>query len=228
MKVSSSASWNIHWLQASGDLRDWQPAITEQVNAARKAVQRMLPVPELDILIQCLPGEVIAEMGLVGYAYRSNLFSLTVDPGNPNFATSLDNGTLLRQLVHEVHHCLRMAGPGYGRTLGEALVSEGLAGHFVRYLLDSEPEPWECAIDLQHLRNTPPAQHLLNSSGYDHGAWFFGTTRDYPRWLGYSLGYQLVGHWIEESAVSDEARISVTAETVISAGVRAGLIHQAA
>jgi len=181
----------------------------------------------LDILVQRLQGEVITETGLVGYTYRSSLFSLTVDPDNPNFVASLANGTLLRQIIHEVHHCLRMAGPGYGRTLGEALISEGLAGQFVRHLLNSEPEPWECAIDLPSLLKAPPAHCLLNTRHYDHAAWFFGTTADYPRWLGYSLGYQLVEHWIEESStVSGDKWISVDAETVIAAGVRAGLIGQ--
>ena len=68
-------------------------------------------------------------------AYRPGLFGLTLDPDNPQFATCISDGTLRRQVAHEVHHCLRMAGPGYGRVLGEALVSEGLAGHFTRRLL---------------------------------------------------------------------------------------------
>lgn len=35
----------------------------------------------------------------------------------------LENGTLVRQIVHEVHHCLRMRGPGYGWTLGYQMVA---------------------------------------------------------------------------------------------------------
>lgn len=33
-------------------------------------------------------------------------------------------------IIHELHHCSRSAGRGYGRTLLEALVSEALAQHF--------------------------------------------------------------------------------------------------
>ncbi len=43
-------------------------------------------------------------------------------------AASLDDGAFRRTIAHVVHRCLRMAEPGYGRTLGEALVSQGLAG----------------------------------------------------------------------------------------------------
>lgn len=227
MKPVTSASWTLHWLQASGSLNEWQSAITEQANSARQAMEELLLPPNLDILVQCLPGQVIPEIGLVGYAYRSNLFSLTVDPSNPNFVTSLNNGTLKRQLIHEAHHCLRMAGPGYGRTLGEVLISEGLAGQFVSHLLRSEPEPWECAIDLKTLLSTPSPYRVLNTRDYDHAAWFFGTTTDYPRWLGYSLGYQLVGHWIAQShPISSEDWVSVAAEAVLETGIRSGLIEQ--
>ncbi|HWD30998.1 MAG TPA: DUF2268 domain-containing putative Zn-dependent protease [Pseudomonas sp.] len=225
MKSALSSNWTLHWLQASGDLSDFQSAIADQIALAQQTIEKLLPTSALDILVQYLPGEVIPEMGLLGRAHRSNLFSLTLDPSNPNFACSLNNGALLRQIIHEAHHCMRMAGPGYGHTLGESLVSEGLAGHFVSHLLNSGPEPWERAINLQTLRNAPPEFWLLNRRDYDHAAWFFGTTKDFPRWLGYSLGYQLVGQWLEESvSMSAEEWISVSAETVIAAGVRVGLI----
>lgn len=82
-----------------------------------------MPSPRLDVLIQHLPGQVIPEAGLPGRAFRPQLFSLAVDPANP----SLQQGGLQRHILHQVHHCMRMAGPGDGLTAREALVSEGLA-----------------------------------------------------------------------------------------------------
>ncbi|MFX6035712.1 DUF2268 domain-containing putative Zn-dependent protease, partial [Acinetobacter baumannii] len=32
---------------------------------------------------------------------------------------------------------------------------------------------------------------------HDHGAWFFGTGA-LPRWVGYSLGYQMVGRYVRQ------------------------------
>lgn len=83
------------------------------------------------------------------------MFSLTIDPANPNFAHSLRDGDLRRAVAHEAHRCMRMAGPGYGWSLGEALVSEGLAGHFASRLFDSPPAPWECAVTDEVLRAKP-------------------------------------------------------------------------
>ncbi|MGI9503926.1 MAG: DUF2268 domain-containing putative Zn-dependent protease, partial [Geminicoccaceae bacterium] len=40
--------------------------------------------------------------------------------------------------------------------------------------------------------------------GYDHHAWFFGTG-DLPCWLGYTLGWEIVGHYLR---VHEDARPS--------------------
>lgn len=165
-------AWTLHWLEASGALGEFRKQLTEEFEIAYEAISRWMPAPRLDALIQRLPGETIAELGLVGRAYRSTMFSMTFDPDNPNFAASLKHGAVHRHVIHEVHHCLRMAGPGYGWTLGEALVSEGLAGQFVRQLLGSEPEPWERAFSLEALRAEPVDLSALGATYYDHNAWF--------------------------------------------------------
>jgi hypothetical protein len=165
--------WSLHWLEASGDLSRYRAEITAAFEQSYRAVSGMLPPPRLDILIQRLAGATIPGVGIVGYAHRSTMFSMTVDPDEANFIPSLNEGALNRQIIHEVHHCLRMAGPGYGHTLGEALVSEGLAGQFVRHLMGTPPEPWECAATAEILQTTLPSAEDLVSINYDHDAWFF-------------------------------------------------------
>ena len=221
-------SWTLHWLQASGDLAEFRAELSGEFAAAYQTLSRLLPPPRLDILIQVLPGETIPEMGIVGRAYRSSMFSMTVDPHNPNFLASLRNGTLHRQIIHEVHHCLRMAGPGYGWTLGEALISEGLAGQFVRQLLGSEAEPWERAVSSADLLCTPVERQALDATYYDHNAWFFGTAI-HPRWLGYTLGYQMVEQWLAGAGDIDAATwINVPASLIIDSAVEAGFVSQKA
>lgn len=146
------------------------------------------------------------------------------DPDNPHFADSLHNSALQRHIVHEVHHCLRMAGPGYGWTLGEALVSEGLAGQFVAHLLGSAAEPWERAFSLEALQTAPVPMGELEARYYDHSAWFFGTG-DKPRWLGYALGYQMVGRWLASVGEPGvEAWLNVSAQEVMAVGLKEGLL----
>ncbi len=210
--------WRLHWLEAEGALAPWRERITSEVEAAWDAVACVVRTPPLDILVQRLPGAVIPEIGMVGHAHRKGLFSLTLDPDNPHFASSLEQGAVRRQVTHEVHHCLRMAGPGYGHTLGEALVSEGLAGQFTGRLFGNPPEPWERAVDEDVLRAHLPDATALTVPGYHHNAWFFGVGGHRPRWLGYTLGYRIVGKWLADvGAVDGDAWVNVPADAVLAA-----------
>ena len=216
-------NWRLHWLEAESTLDPWRERIIAELKAAHQAVAGLVEVPAIDVLLQRLPGKGIPEIGMVGRAYRARLFALTLDPDNARFAASLDDGALRRTIAHEVHHCLRMAGPGYGRTLGEVLVSEGLAGQFTRQLFANPPEPWECAVDEAALQTHCPSAHALTAPGYDHAAWFFGT-RQRPRWLGYTLGYRIVEAWLAGAEPLDgDTWVNVTAATVLSALGRLGV-----
>lgn len=210
--------WQLHWLEASGDLRPWRDPITSEVEVALHAIARLLPLPSLDILVQRLAGAGIPQIGMVGHAYRAALFALTLDPDNPNFERSLREGALRRLVAHEAHHCLRKAGRGYGRTLGGALVSEGLAGQFVSHLFGTPPDPWECAVNDDVLRLHLPDAAALAKTDYDHNAWFYGAVGRYPRWLGYTLGYQIVGDWLKaEPGPCGDAWVNVADKEVIAA-----------
>lgn len=213
-------TWQLHWLEASGDLRPWREVIVSEVEVARQAIADMLHLPPLDILVQRRASEVIPETGTGGRAYRSSLFALTLDPDNPNFERSLKEGNLHRTVAHEAHHCLRMAGPGYGWTLGEALVSEGLAGHFVSHLFGTPPEPWECAVDDEAIKAHLPDATALAANGHDHFAWFFGAGGRYPRWLGYTLGYRIVGDWLKARPVVGAAAWANVAASEVLAEAR--------
>ncbi len=209
--------WRLHWLEAEGDLGPWRERIALDVHTAWEAVSRVLQTSPVDILVQRLSGGVIPEIGMGGHAYRKGLLALTLDPDNQHFATCLKEGSLRRTLVHEVHHCMRMGAVGYGRTLGEALVSEGLAGQFTGWLLGTPPEPWECAVDQDALRIQQPDASVLSDPAYDHNAWFFGSGGQRPRWLGYTMGFAIAGKWLlEAGAVAGSTWVNVPAETVLA------------
>lgn len=213
-------SWTLHWLEGSGDLSGYRAEIAAAFEQSYRTVSTLLPPPRLDILVQRLAGATIPGVGIAGYAQRSTLFSMTVDPDEPNFADSLKDGALNRQIIHEVHHCLRMAGPGYGHTLGEALVTEGLAGQFVRRLMGTPPEPWECAVAPEVLQAALPSAEDLASTNYDHAVWFFGTASQ-PCRFGYTLGYQIAGRWLDKAGAVDAATwVNVPAATVLAMGLK--------
>lgn len=198
-------------------LAPWRAQILSEIEATREAVATLVPAPALSVELRHAPGRVIPEIGMVGYSPSATRFSLTFDSTNPHFAPSLADGTLRRQVVHEVHHCLRHAGPGYGRSLGEVLVSEGLAGQFVNRLYGTPPEPWERAVEPRVAWRALPDDAALASMLFDHKAWFFGAGGHHPRWLGYTLGYLLAGRWrAVNPEASGEQLVNVTAAEVLA------------
>ncbi len=183
----------LHFMNARGQLSGLTDWLTECLNTAFVASAALLPLRDTDVIVKA-GQDVIPEKGHLGYAPEQGLIHVTVDPDHPSLR---DNPALSleRMLAHELHHSARWDGPGYGRTLGEALVSEGLAGHFAQEVFNGPPEPWE---SLQHSvlrQHLPKALRDWRHTGYSHSAWFFGTTAR-PRWLGYSLGYQMVSHYL--------------------------------
>ncbi|WP_145393786.1 DUF2268 domain-containing putative Zn-dependent protease [Pantoea sp. SJZ147] len=205
----------LHWLNASGSLASCREGIEANIDLAISRIATQLTLPDIDVLVQRTTFEVIKEMGFSGRAWGPHLMSFYLDTDSPNLQSSLARYDLARQFAHEAHHCLRMAGTGYGFSLGEALVSEGLAGHFASMTFGSPPGIWECAVGKERLKNLPLSDELLRSQSYNHAEWFFGQG-DHPQWLGYSLGWHLVDAWLQAGSRSLDERINVEADDVLA------------
>ena len=191
------SDFTLHWLEAVAPIGRWRAVVEAGVAEAWSAAARHVHPPAMDVLLQVVPGDAIPELGLVGRAYRANCFSLSLDPSNPNFAEAVATGAVARQVVHELMHCLRYEAIGYDHNLGDALVSEGLCGHFVHECLGTSPEPWERALTPDQLAGWLPRATAQAGGRYDHAAWFFGRGPEAPpRWAGYSLGFHLVGNYL--------------------------------
>ncbi len=121
-------------------------------------------------------------------------------------------------------------GPGYGVTLGEALVSEGLSDHFVAQAFpNTPPQPWD------HRKMTARQEaglwkrarrDLAIPGAYDHPLWFFGAggKNALPRWSGYTLAYRIVRPYLTASRTPSRV-VGTDAETVYTPYVKA---HRAA
>ncbi len=160
------------------------------------------------------PAWVIPEIGVGG----------TTDPRSGTVFVQLDyplrDGAetwIPATLAHELHHSSRIrTGPGYGETLGEALVTEGLADHFVGEVFPATPpHPWDSALSKKQEADLwRRAKPLLEAAGgYNHRPWFFGGD-GIPRWTGYTLGYRIVDAYLTGKGRAADA-VGVEASTII-------------
>ena len=163
------------------------------------------------------PDAAIPEVGVGGFTNPASgavLISLSADARVP---VSESLTVWLRQAVaHELDHSKRILdGPGYGTTLGEALVSEGLADNFS---LDAYPKtppiPWDEALqpnELHRLGAIARDNAAMTDTRAVHGRWFFGAG-DVTRWAGYTIG----ASWVRDFLTA-HPQVDATAATVLTA-----------
>ncbi len=182
----------IVFADSGGALGSLQPAIRTLLEQTLTTTRRALPVSGVTITVTPDAAGAISGWGVGGFTPNASTVQVSIDPAFPNLAGLLPD-RLPPLAAHELHHAVRWRGPGYGRTLLEALVSEGLADHFAIELLASPPPPWVEALPMdQTSRYLALARPEFDSAAYNHGRWFFGEDPGLPRWTGYTLGYRLV------------------------------------
>lgn len=177
---------------ASGQLAAMRTDLQGVLDRALARASQAIPLSGVTITVTPDPARAIGGYGVGGFTTDGNTVSLYLDPAFPNLAAVLE-ARISQMLAHEWHHAARFRGPGYGRTLLEAMVSEGLADHFATDLYGADVPPWSRALTPTEIGPwLEQARPLFDATNYGHERWFFGTTPTVPRWTGYTLGYHLV------------------------------------
>jgi hypothetical protein len=174
--------------------------LKESARKVHARVERFLPHTWPDIVIDARPGprNLIAAGGHAepgsGFVY------VEIYPQfHGDFETQLPFD-FRNALVHELNHSHRIwDGPGYGRTLLEAFISEGLAEAFTLQMYPKAELLSESALTPEEKRSIwPMARPLLHErdTSEGHDRWFFGKG-DLPNATGYSLGLSIVQSYLQ-------------------------------
>jgi hypothetical protein len=181
-------------------------------------IGRLLPGPVTDI--QIVGGTlVIPHTGVMGSTGPdSGLVTVTLDVDENARALRRTVLTwLLQDLTHEVDHSVRiLAGPGFGTTLLDQLVSEGMATAFDIQVQPRLDLPWTHVLTARRERSLwNRARPLLNQTGlYDQ--WFFGGA-GVPDDAGFQIGYHIARDYLARHPRSTAASIVDTPSRVIIA-----------
>lgn len=158
---------------------------------------RYLPLHDVDIRIKNDPSGVIPEHAHSGWTYSKDKVQIKI---NPQFSDreQLLHIELPRAISHELHHAVRdKALPNEPKTLGAALIKEGLAVVFETDVWGGEPSAWAQALTEEQIHDLlSEAIKESNNDTYNSGRWFFGKS-DLPRWTGYSIGTYLIKEYLK-------------------------------
>ena len=180
-----------------GSLVSYHPLIEQQVRRTIEVVAAKWDIGRLAIRVFTSQTNVIPEIGLNGYTPSATEIRLFFHPTFQSLDDSIETH-LFPLLVHEMHHARRTRLVGYGSTLLEAVVSEGLADYFSMEVAGVEPPIWSVSVQGETLDHwILKASEVWQEPGYRHDDWFFGTHPDIPRWAGYSIGFALVDRYLQ-------------------------------
>lgn len=206
-----------HILRASGRLEPFLETLTQTLKAAVEKTTQCISLHPIDIVVYDNPRQAIPGFGHGGRTHNPHTIHVSLDPSFPDFEHVIRK-EIPKTISHELHHAVRWKAVGYGTTLLERLVSEGLATHFEQDMWGGTPSPWATALDLKTLADIhDKAKSEYTSTTFHHSRWFYGTG-DLPRWAGYSLGYQLVGEYLKEHTDKTAATLVSTPIQMMIAG----------
>lgn len=200
---------------------DRSSALAALENALPRILAR-LPIDRVDVVIGYSdPFWTVPAWGVGGFSHGKGRITITLAPQHPRFADAERHERLVALLAHELHHIARARSAGYGCTLGEALVSEGLAQCF-EVEIGCPPPPYAIAVHGEPLNQfAVRARDQIAAPAYDHGAWFYGRRNDpdFPKDGGYSLGYVLVKSWLAAEGTTASAAADMPASHVMEAWI---------
>ena len=165
-----------------------------------------LDVNNLRIVLINDAAGAIPEIGIGGFNPSASEIRIFLDTGVENLEQVLRNEYAF-QVAHEAHHALRRRTVGYGATLFEAAITEGMADHFALLTAGGSPRPWSTALSGTALESWIDRVQDEGSGPYDHGRWFLGGATDVPRWTGYAVGFELVRVFLESNPDENAATL---------------------
>ena len=195
------------YLEDGGQLDAQRQTIEEKLQEAVTRVNAIMPTEGINFRVRASSKDVIPEIGVGGFNPAADEVILWIDPLFPQLNQSLDV-ELAPIIAHEMHHAKRRRSVGYGTTLLEALISEGLADSFSIELMGITPPLWSTALTGSELDNwTEIARNSWGEPSYNHPKWFFGTSDEIPRWAGYAIGYKLVQDYLDKNTTATPSNL---------------------
>ena len=190
-------SINLHILKATGRLNPFVEQIEKEFNESVDKISKLMPISDVDVVIFDYPDGAITELGIGAETFSQYLIEININPEFDGLSDSLSK-EFKRFMAHESHHALRNRTINNLENLLGALISEGLADHFDMEVNNTSPHLWDKALNEEDFeRFKKLAKENYFNENYNYDSWFIGSSKDIPRWTGYSLGFYLVEKYLE-------------------------------
>jgi hypothetical protein len=195
-------------------------SLPQVIAHALTRISALLPGPPTAITVSYAgSSQIIPQTGTNGYTSPETGDITIVFGQTPQASLStIMQLWLPRTFSHEIDHSVRiLAGPGFGVSLLEGIISEGISSAFDVAAFPGTPSPWERAITRsQECALWKQAQPLLGQPAlYDQ--WMFGGG-GIPHWTGFTIGYDIVTEYHQRHPDMSWSAITAASAATILAG----------
>lgn len=188
---------NLFVANAGGSLTKHGSMIQSAFDRASTILATTINAQNVDVICIDDPDMVIPETGVGGYTPSRYISYLYID----STSDELTEDEIFNTLCHELYHARSYDGPGYGSTLFDSVIFEGLATAFEEEMSNGESF---LARDLKGRKNTKElfakVRAELDTKDFNHFRWFiYDESNELPRWAGYEIGFYIVGEYLKNT-----------------------------
>ena len=148
------------------------------------------------ILVDTDSNMIDSNIGVGGYTEDKSQVQLSIDPTYKD----LSNEEIFATLVHELSHVKRDYGPGYGTTLFDYLVFEGLGVAFEEEVCGANtyyPDHLRKLHDARELVETFSYMFDYDDTQYDYMDFILGNAeKGIPEFAVYSMGLYIIDRYL--------------------------------
>lgn len=208
-KLIKKNNINLHILNASGKFGDTIEVIEKEVIDALECVNEKLEIKNVDIVLQVEPIYIIPGYGVNCDCPADDLIHLYFNPNETGFLDLIKTNT--KELIALASFVLnRRRFPGYGTTLFDMMVSEGLANHFGTEINSDKQPMWTNSLSNEDLKKyLDMAKPNFDITVYPDVfyKWFRGSTPEIPMWAGYNIAYHIISEYLKKNPVNSISEI---------------------
>jgi hypothetical protein len=194
-------------------------SLSQLVASALNHINALLPGPPTAIVVQIgKPSQLVPHTGVNGFTSPATgqIILQLGRTAQPPLAQTL-HLWLPRDLAHEVNHSVRiLGGTGFGSTLLQQTISEGIATAFDQAAFPGPPDPFGQAITrAQECTLWEKVQPRLGAANL-YNLWMFGGP-GVPPWTAFTIGYHIVNDYRNHHRNVRWAQLTAASATAILA-----------
>ena len=137
---------------------------------------------------------MIPQLGITGSAIGKSCIEIKIDFSRKDLDKIIEI-EIPATIYHELSHLVRENKLGYGNTLLDSMVSEGVTCYIEKSVIPREIPYIQPIKDEESF--WLKAKESFHDPKYNHSVWFFGAG-ELPNWIGYRLGYLLVEKYMQK------------------------------